>query len=62
MFSEIPCSTSSSIRETCIEAQQLRATFPNDKRRRASKLLDVAHSDMVGHIGDVVFIDDCTKL
>ena len=58
-FSENPCTMCSSICETCIEGQRLRAAVLNDRGMRANEPLDRAHLDVFGGRIDVTFIDDC---
>ena len=48
--------------EGCIEGQQLRATFSNNKGRQANKPLEIAHSDVFGRMRDVAFVDDSTSI
>jgi hypothetical protein len=47
--------------ETCIEGQQIKATFSNDRGRLTNKPLEIAHSDVSACMQDVVFRDDSTR-
>ena len=49
------------INEPCIEGQQIKATFSNDRGRQTNKPLKIAHSHVSGRMQDVVFIDDNTR-
>ena len=47
--------------ETCIEEQQLRSGFFNDRGRRADWSIEIAHSDVFGYMKDVEFKADSTS-
>ena len=52
---------SSLICEGCIEGQQLRVAFPSNKRRRATKPLESAPSDVFCRMRDVELVNECTS-
>ena len=52
--SKIPWPTSLPICEICIERQQLKPTFSNDRGRQTNKPLVITHSEVFGRIRDVL--------
>lgn len=50
-----------SIYDECIEGEHFRMAFLNDGKMRAYKSLKIKHSDVFGHMRNVLFIDNCTS-
>ena len=47
--------------ETCIEEQQLRTCFSNDRGGRENRFVEIAHLDTFDYMRDVEFKDDSTS-